>query len=69
MQGLMKVFLLDTLRIEMDFRCYNKNTKRIVDCIDVKVDEHIKSKVHQPINNSFNDLVKKDEKDDNPLLD
>ena len=47
--------------------CYNKNTKRIIDCIDVKVDEYIESEEKQPTNISLNKLVNNNKEDHQPL--
>jgi hypothetical protein len=41
MTGMMKVSSYDMLQEVKDYRCYNKRLHKMVDCIDVKVDEGI----------------------------
>lgn len=48
---------------------YDKNTRRIVDFIYVKVNEHIDIVDNEPLNIISNNLVNNDKKDEKPFLD
>ena len=62
---LMKVFFLGTIKIAKAIDA----TRKIIDCIDVKVDEHIEFEDKQPVNITSNDPDSNDEKVDEPFTD
>lgn len=53
----------------MGYMCYNKITKKILDFIDVKVDEYIEYEGNQLGNNSSANPVNNDENNDESPLD
>lgn len=49
------------------YKCYNKNKKNIVNCIDVKVVEYIEYEVSKPKNTGSTNPIKNNENDDDSL--